>query len=347
MSKLDNIKIPSNLRQVTKDTIEKGKAIKQRKKLKKLKIAAIVILTLSTSLTIINPSLAKNILDISDFFQILPPSYGEYAQNINITKTVGDVSLTINDVVCDGSTINFVYTIKSKDRLPRKTFEIKLDELDYPLIQDEIILLDTDIKVKNGIASYNSDTHKGYVDDYTYQGMMSYNLIFRNFKVPETINIDLSVNSIALSGVNSEKIASGFNFEINVRANVENKVIDINKSKDGFNIHSVVITEQTIKVNVSFPKKYLNNNDKSNMYSMEPVITFDTKYDLNLIGKSYLMDERNGKDYYSKFGKVYDSIVIDNMYGIGSFSDEYIVLNFENFNTESDNDTNFKIYLDK
>ncbi|MGL5380018.1 DUF4179 domain-containing protein, partial [Clostridium sp.] len=154
MSNLDNINIPNNLREITKDTIKKGIYLKKRKNIKKFKVASLLVLTLSTSLAIINPSLANNRISITDLFEILGyDSYDKYVQSIDTTKTVGDVSLTIGDIICDGSTINFTYTIKSKNKLPRKTSELVFDQLDEPLIRDETFILDSNIKVKNAITS--------------------------------------------------------------------------------------------------------------------------------------------------------------------------------------------------
>lgn len=351
MSKLDNIKVPSNLREVTKDTIEKGKALKRIKKLKKLKIAGVLILAVSTSLVVINPSLANSIFSLNGFFDSLPSSYGEYAQNINITKTVGDVSLTINDVVCDGSTINFVYTIKSKNKLPRKTSKTKIDGVNESVANYEFLMLDTKVKVKNGIASTQGGSHSEYIDDYTYQGMLSYNLIFKDFKVPDTIKMNISVKSISIYDTDIDKINGPFNFDINVKPNVKKETIDVKETKDGITVDSIELTDQSLKVNVSFPKKFLDNSKKEWIISpIEPSITFDTKYSVDLYGKTYSDPNMITNNYFSRFGKVYDSIIIDNIYNLSEIPneyDEYIVIKFSDFNTASDDDTEFKVYLEK
>lgn len=334
MTKLDDIKVPSNLNEITKNTIKKGKNIKRRKKMRNLKIASMIVLAMSTGLTIINTSLANEIPIINDLFKgPVNNKYSNYTQGINLTKTIGAVSLTINEIVCDGNQLNFTYTIKSKTKLPRQTKDV--------FYQDKLIL-DTDIKS----TTYASEVIGGYIDDYTYQGKQSYNLVFEGFKRPKTIKLNLSINNIYVYENNSEEILDSikgpFNFKLEINPNVETKIIDVKELKNGFTVDSLEITPQSLKVNVSFPKKFLLNND-----AKEPYISLATGYASNIAGKTYSIDDIKHRNYYSRMGMVYDSFVVDNHYTIGSYSDEYIVVKFEDFNNKSDNLTEFKIYLDK
>ena len=101
------------------------------------------------------------------------------------------------------------------------------------------------------------------------------------------------------------------------------------------------ITPYSITANIKFPKSFITYT-KGKSSSIE----LSTDYNLTLNPKVY-DEDLDTNTYQVKRGIVFDSVVCENVYGIGFSSfDDYVIVNFENFNNKSDSDiTEFKINL--
>ncbi|MGL6106151.1 DUF4179 domain-containing protein [Romboutsia sp.] len=325
MSKFDNIKPPKNIKEETKKTIEKGRLLKKKKKLKNIKIASIVILFIVISISPLNTTIIKGLSVFNNLFNdpIQTYSYLEYVQDVDTTKTINGVSLTIDQIIYDGHLMQFSYTIKSKNKLPNKEEDFGGDLLD----------LDADVSLKKGDATFTSRTGK-YVDDYTYVGIDSYMLSFKGHKAPKKTKIKFTINSIYASDSKDEELKGPFEFKFKISPNTDVIVIDANKSKDGFTVDSVEISPYSIAVNYHFQQEMLLNSD------IEMIL--GSKFASNFGGKFYKRSGENedAKDYEVRNGIIYDSSVIDNVYGIGYHdSSNYIEINFLD---SKHNTTNFK-----
>lgn len=338
MTKFDDIKIPENIKEETKKTIEKGRRIRNKNKFKYIKVASIVIFSTIVGLGTLNHSIAGGIPLFNDLFESMgigdKNNYTKYSQWVNLTKTVNDVTLTIDEVVCDGHKLYFTYTIKSKNKLPRQKEEG---------FYKNHLGLDMKVDVKSGTATESVSTTRVYIDDYTYIGMKSYNLTFKGEKAPKIIKLDFLVDNIYTyepdSEVVDEKIEGPFKFKFKISPNVDVKVIDVNETKDGFKVDSLEISPHTVTINVQFPKEFILN-------SKDPYIDLEYMYASGFCGKSY-ESNINSNEYKIKNGIVYDSIVIDNNYGIGNYDiTEYIIIKFLDLKNKSDdNITEFKVYI--
>lgn len=343
MTKFDGIEIPHNIKEETRKTIEKGRSLKKKNKFKYLKLASVAILLIGVCITTLNPSLANEIPNLDGFFENMSftmkekDKYTTYAQGVNLTKTINGVSVTINEIVCDGHKIYFTYTIKSKNKLPRQREEG---------FSKDRLLLDMKVNVKNGTATEVGGSTKGYLDDYTYERMTTYDLTFKGKKAPKVINLNLLINNIYTNKPDSETVSENiegpFNFKLKVSPNTWSKVINVNETKNGFTVDSLEVSPYSVTVNVRFPKEFILDNDKFK----DPYIKLEYMYASGFGGKSY-EDDINTKEYKIKNGMVYDSIVTDNHYGIGYYNTtQYIIVKFLDLKDKSeDNITEFKVYI--
>lgn len=342
MSKFDDIEIPKNIKLETKKTIQKGNRLKNKYKYKYLKIASIFILSLGICIGTLNSSLAENIPFLNTLFEDLsaikgtPQDYTQYAKSVNLSKSINGISFTIDKVVYDGHKLNFTYTIKSKNKLPRQKDGFYKDTL----------LLDEMLTVKNGTVTKSTTYGDKYIDDYTYTFMQSYNVNFKGKKPPKVIKLDFMLNKIftcSTSGKVTESINETFHFKFKVDSNTSVKVIDVNETKNGFTVKSLEISPYSITVNVSFPKSFISNS-KENPSS----ISISTINSLDFPNKDY---DKN-LDYNTlqvKGNLVFDSIINENVYNIGySDFDTYVIVKFLDVNNKSINSvTEFKVDIKK
>ncbi len=110
-----------------KDSIKKDSIKKKNNWKKKAIVAASIGVIATATFGTIFPSYAKNIPIIGDIFRALDndknglyDNYKENANEINVTKESKGISITVNDAVFDGKTINLTYTIESDKDLGDK-----------------------------------------------------------------------------------------------------------------------------------------------------------------------------------------------------------------------------------
>ncbi len=340
MTKFEDIKIPKNIKEETKKTIQKGKLIKRKNKKKTLKIASILIISFGICLGSLNSSVADNIPFLNNLFRegSIPGTkddYTKYIQKINVSKVVNGVSFTINEIVCDGHKLKISYTIHSENKLPRYNKGFYKDNL----------LMNEKLTVKNGTVKKTGSLIGGYEDDYTYTGIEYYNLYFKGKKAPDKIKINFSVENIYTYSESEEivdNIDGPFDFKFEVLKSKDTRVIDVNESKDGFTVDSIEIGTYSTSVNVRFPKKFILNNNRSKY----PSISISSQY-VDDFSRVYYSNELDENHYKIKGNMVYDSVVDENIYKIGYHDvNEYIIVKFENFNNESEDDIiEFKINI--
>ncbi|MDK2584704.1 DUF4179 domain-containing protein [Romboutsia sedimentorum] len=346
MHKFNDIKVPQNIKEETKKTIRKGRRLKKKKTNQFLKIASVIILSIGVCIGTLNPSLANEIPFLNNLFKemVFPPGakddYAKHSQDVNLTQTVNGVSVTIDEVVCDGHQIHFTYTVKSKNKLPRQKEEG---------FYKDSLLFDSKVSVKNGTATERSFGSKNYVDDYTCVGSQSYNLAFKGKKAPKTIKVDISIKSIYINEPDTEKVVENiegpFNFKLKILPNTDVVVIDVNETKNGFTVDSLEITPYSVSVNVEFPKKFISKDE--DFFGQSVYIT--GSYASSLPGESYTESTLKINGAKIKRGIVYDSIVADNIDKIGYYDiNEYLVIKFVDSKKQvTDDVTEFKIYIDK
>ena len=340
MSKFDEIKIPENIKFETKKTIQKGRILKKKNKMKYIKVSSILIFSLGIGIGSLNLAAANDIPFFNNLFEKIsdfkgtPTDYTQYSKGINLSKTINGITFTIDDVVYDGHQLNFAYTIKSQNKLPRQNSGF----------YKNLLSLEEVLTVPGATVTKGATVGDEYIDDYTYTLMQSYDINFKGKKAPKTIKLDFVLNKIFTcvdSGKIEESINETFKFKFKVDSNVTTKVIDINETKDGITLESIELTPYSITANIKFPKSFISYT-KGKSSSIE----LSTDYNLTLNPKVY-DEDLDTNTYQVKRGIVFDSVVCENVYGIGFSSfDDYVIVKFENFNNKSDSDiTEFKINL--
>lgn len=148
MNKFDNIKLPKNIKEETKKTIKKARHLKLKKKNKILRFIALIILSIGVCACELNYSLADGATNLHKFIKNIKlnskDDYANYGQEVNLTETVGNSSLTINVISYDIHKIYFTYTIKSNNRLFYQTNNI---------FYKNKIELESNLLIKNGTTT--------------------------------------------------------------------------------------------------------------------------------------------------------------------------------------------------
>lgn len=121
MDKLDDIKIPNNIRSVTKETIRKGRVIKGKannKRYKNIIVASLLVVSVSTitlkseTIWALVNNLGKN---IEYFMGAEKEEYEEYKINLNQSASDKGITLSLHDAMLDDTGFKISTTIdKSK-----------------------------------------------------------------------------------------------------------------------------------------------------------------------------------------------------------------------------------------
>ncbi|MCR8746993.1 DUF4179 domain-containing protein [Romboutsia lituseburensis] len=178
--------------------MKKASHLKSKNKNKFLKFITLIILSICIFACELNYSIAEGTTNLHNFIKgiTLNPKedYSNYTQCINLTETLGNIDITINEIVYDGHKIYFMYMVKFKNMLLRQTnngfYKDKLD-------------LESSLIIKNGTATEKCNTITGYIDDYTYKAMKPYDLNFKGKKSPNALEANLLVDIIYINESNS------------------------------------------------------------------------------------------------------------------------------------------------
>lgn len=211
-----------------KDSIKKDSLKKKNNWKKKAIVAASIGVIATATFGTIFPSYAKNIPIIGDIFRALDndrtglyDNYKENANEINVTKESKGISITVNDAVFDGKTINLTYTIESDKDLG-----------------DEISFVGSPIVIKED--EYTGSTGSSQVvkvDKNTYVGQD--NLTISNFvdSPRDSVHIQLNIKKLTSSDKdfkNTKDIKGHWKFDITLDAIKGNtQVINQSVQKEG------------------------------------------------------------------------------------------------------------------
>lgn len=181
--------------------------LKKKTKTKKYKYgvsAASVVLLCILGSGFVNPAFAQNIPILGSILQSINDKvgfhgeYAKYSQEINKSVFDKDITVIINEVICDDNTLEIGYTIKGnekiKDMLPDKNMSI-------PHLQM------TSFKVNGTELDANSGGTGDYVDEYTYVG--SEELDIADKDLPRNFNFDISITDLG-------GIEGAWNFKFNI-----------------------------------------------------------------------------------------------------------------------------------
>lgn len=148
MNKFDDIKLPKNIKEETRRTIKKANHLKLKKKNKLLRFIALIILSIGVCACELDYSLAEKATNLHKIIQDITSNPKDnclnYGQGVNLKETVGNISITIDEINYDGYKIYFTYTIKSNDRLLHQTNNV---------FYKDKLQLESNLLIKNGTAT--------------------------------------------------------------------------------------------------------------------------------------------------------------------------------------------------
>ncbi|MDK2562379.1 DUF4179 domain-containing protein [Romboutsia sedimentorum] len=231
-SEFDEIKVnyieKTKVKRKLKDSIKKDSIKKKNNWKKKAIVAATIGVIATATFGTIFPSYAKNIPIIGDIFRALDndrtglyDNYKENANEINVTKESKGISITVNDAVFDGKTINLTYTIESDKDLG-----------------DKISFSGRSIVIKGD--EYTGSTGSSQVvkiDKNTYVGQ--YNMTISNFvdKPRDSVHLQLNIKKLILPNKDTKitkEIKGHWKFDITLDAIKGNtQVINQSVQKEG------------------------------------------------------------------------------------------------------------------
>lgn len=222
-----NVKAPEYVIHRIDETLEKLPGCRKKNKLKYAAVAAGTTIVITVGIGVVNPSFAKNIPIINSVFkylyekEALGEEYIKFAKGVNKSVTDKGFTVTINEVVCDESSINIAYTIKS---------EKKFSNNEVPHIFMKLMRV-------NGKDLYAGSGGTGeFIDEYTYAGIE--NIDVGREKIPQNFKFDYNIKNIKdiegnwdfkfyISREDTDKLTKSFN--LNYKHKLNNQELTIEK----------------------------------------------------------------------------------------------------------------------
>ena len=283
-------------------------------------IAAAIMLIIILNINF--PTLARKLPIVGGVFEYLQSkldfsgSYDKYSENVNIIIADNGISVTLQEVYCDGEALFVAYQIESEKAFSEYTSKNFLKtQLDF----------DGKMYVTSDNQSFEIDDFgvRGlegeFVDDYTFVGVDTIRLIDHPF--PKNFDFTININKWKLILNSGEKSISGsWNMTIPVQVNENDiEIIDVNLTENAHSIDKVVISPVMITIYTSYPELYNGTVDYDVVVfsdKSEEHINFQGRYGesegktwipRNRVGEKldiYVVDsstfELNGIDAYSK-----------------------------------------------
>lgn len=218
--------------------------IKEDNKTKKFryKVAAAVLVAV-ISIGVAVPAIAKNIPALKSIVQILNGrgsdhgQYEKYSELVDKSVTDKGITLTINEVLCDDSTLMIGYTMKSKGNIKDlvKTGKklIEIQGKDSSFVPFSLIKFS---KIDGKQADSGSGSDGKFLDDHTYINSETMNISNKN--LPINFNVDINVKKIySLQGnwsfkfsVSKDEILKNTKiFKPNTKVRFEDATINVEK----------------------------------------------------------------------------------------------------------------------
>lgn len=176
--------------------------VRGENKIKKFKYkvaAAVIIAVISIGAAV--PAIAKNIPALNSIVQILNGrgsdhgQYEKYSELVDKSVTDKGITLTINEVLCDDSTLMIGYTMKSKGNIKDlvKTGKelIEIQGKDSSFVPFSLIEF---AKIDGKQADSGSGSGGKFLDDHTYINSETMNISNKN--LPTNFNVDINVKKI-------------------------------------------------------------------------------------------------------------------------------------------------------
>lgn len=275
MSKYDDIKIPDNIDEITKNAVKRGINYKKRNKYKKIMVASVASIGLIITLGISNPSLADNIPILGGIIEKINyalknnDSFKDNINNINKSSTYDELSITVDRAIYDGNNVYIEWTLDTdnpfKDTEYIKAIESYEDEngnIQYKLITD---FPEFKIDGKRPLGYSYEHSKVKFVDENTMKGNVVFEFDAISNVESDIIDFEMEFglfsNELDEKG-NHKKLDGKWAFNFPVKSNKEDtKTIAVNKTKGEFTLHQVLLTPMSISIDITAPKEYYKSFD--------------------------------------------------------------------------------------
>lgn len=216
--------VPESVSERIKLTLEGLPKHQKRRQAKHSIIAAGIAASIMIGIIAVNPAFAENIPVVNSVFSYfynknaISEGYIKYSEGVNQTVTNNGISITINDVVCDTSTLSIGYTVKSESKL--------VIPIRYMM----------DFEVNGRDLNVGWGGRGELLDDYTYIGVNEMDIARK--QIPEQFKFDLKVHDETEKGgkwnfkftVSKKEIAKSTKiFRTNTKVGFEDSDITINQ----------------------------------------------------------------------------------------------------------------------
>lgn len=249
----------------------------------KYKVAAIAVITI-ISICASMPALAKNIPALKSIIQSLDGrgsdhgQYEKYSKVVNKSVTDNGITLTINEVLCDDSSLMIGYTIKSEYDI-KKIVKIGKELIEIQAKDENFrpFSFIRSLKIDGELASSSSSSDGKYLDEHSY--INSETMDIGNKNLPPVFKVDLDIKDIY--GVKGNW---SFKFSVSKDEMLKNtKVFKPNTTVKfpygNINVKKVSFTpiNTSIKTTVKYNKEYINSEKLEEEGGKFNLFVFDDK----------------------------------------------------------------------
>lgn len=356
------------------DNKEKLKAdlrlkIKSNKKSRKglIAVASLGVISLSViGAGVVNPSLADSLPAVQKIFVDLNKKLNlgydtiKDAQDIKLSTTVNDITISIEDAVSDGNSLYITYTINSKDKplldKANNTYYSHVTEIEA---SDDISLAGQSFRVQENGEVKDEDSNGYYKDDYTFVGFKKYSIISEN-SIPDEFDVNMKIPDFYNKNNEEDVIEGPWEFDFKVSKNIEATRININQATGEYKVNYIDKTPFTLKLNLEFPEDFAAKDNKElkrvEIEDDKGQIIFRANYKQGEIG----INNHPNWETSSLENRIITTDITHKMdYYVGSEQPEYIVIKFVDYKNiiengqvvahekiEETKDIEFKVNLD-
>lgn len=260
----NNIKIPENIDQFIEGSFHNAYKLKNRKRMKKVSGVIAAGLLCFIILDMNKTAIASGISKLQKVFEQLEDRLNSGEEDIAYGTSVGEtvssngVDVTLTDIIFDGKYLYVSYMIKSEEAFRDKNIEISEEKLSY---EHKEKLSFTDKKIE--LLALEGLSGK-FVDDYTFEGIQSYDLEDIEETIPDKFQFEILINLFRCIPIVGDDQADlmrvgdwAFKIDVTKEVNVTKKVQINSTSEEGVTIRDITITPYEVYLNIDHDKEGL------------------------------------------------------------------------------------------
>lgn len=275
----DSIPIPEKLNEVVSNSIMEVERIQRKRKVRKMSLCISITAAIMISITVCvaNPALASKIPIIGRIFANIEKDisfsgdYSSKAQSTCYTASDSGIEITASEIYCDGSSVYISFLIKNSQSFGQ--IASIYSDAEGSSTHQFLYNLGSWKIGKNGEQQMLMNNHieGAQVDENTFEGMIKLDLAKVQNKVPDSFELYLSFNQIAVDQIDPDtglmfsmsKIDGDWNCILPVTVDRENmQIIEVkDKNNSGFGIEKLVITPYEVKVDSIIPSRELSEEE--------------------------------------------------------------------------------------